>query len=628
MNEGGSPGRGRFWSYPHPFMDLSSYYVPRSAKEMFKMAQHLFCSHSEINSTIKNKCSYAQTELIYETEEKDEREIWQNLLESMDYEKFEYMLLLDLEVYGNAFSTIIFPTNRYATCPSCSETFLLKKATWRFNGGKFHVNCINKKCTYAGHMPKIEDRAVKNRKKARFLRWNPNEMSVLKNPFTGAKTFLYTPPKWMYDIVNKSEKDANKIFVEGTPLPLLQAIFQKKSFKFSPDMVNHISEPSVSMGDDGLGMPPLMSVYKDVWLYQVYRRAQEANGMENVLPMRILSPGGNQAGQMANQSMDLSMLMSRIHGMVRGHRRDQNAMFASPYPITLTEVGGDASRFSVSGELQFMRNNIIQGLQVPHTIASGEASWSGSSVSLRILENLYIVKIKGLDKFLRQFVVPKLKAAFDLPNITIRHRPFKMADDPQRQQIYVSLRGNNVISDQTMLEEMGIDSAKERERKIKESKERREQMAEQIMVQAKANGEATVLQAKFTTLAEMEQQKTQQNEIKAETMKDYEGIIDGDPGASDNATSLLRSVPVQEEPPTKGTGVKSIRHSPALLDTFADDFMASTSPETYPTMLQNLENTNPDLASLVKEKKSAADKKGSIYTLPEQRPPRSNKAGI
>lgn len=608
--------RSQFWSYPHPFLDLSQAYIPKSIPELYQWSLFLFLTHSEINSTIKSKCSYPLTDLVYDTDDEAASKSWRHWLDYLEYKVFEYKLLLDLEVFGNAFGSVVLPFDRYFLCTTCDEEILLKKSKqWEYKKHEFEVVCDQ--CNTKG-IRKIIDKENKDRSRVTLKRWNPMYITAHESPFSGDITYVYHINPTLKRALETDEQGRNKIVVEGTPLAFLKAAKNNEVVRFDKGKIFHLKEVSASFGDDGLGIPPLLSVFKDVWLYQVYSRAQEAVAMDHVLPLRLLSPAANSTDGSPHQDIDLGEWAGKMNGIVRTWRRDQNSIYTVPFPVNVNEIGGEALRLNVHQDMNILRNRIIQGLQVPPDLASGNMNWSGSSVALRMLENLFIVRLKSLDKLLSTHVLPQLRAFSGFVKIDIHHRSFKMADDVQRQNIALALRQTNTVSDQSTLSELGYDHAQEKARKKVEAQERRDDIMKQIESNAEATGRAMILQAEYAARAQVAQTKEQKLSADAAAMDKYRDAANDDPAVS-NATSVV-SAEIQ-------SAVKKPSFSKDILNSLADDILKSTPPDMLDDQLEYYEKANPDIAKAVRGRK-ASIKPLEIPAQPEQKPPRSTKAGI
>ena len=590
--------RGAVGAYPNPWFDLSSTYLPSSYKEMFRWCQYLYTSHSEIAPIVNKKCAYVITRLIYDTDQEQAKKLWKEVLETVCMiRRMEFMLLLDYEVYGNAYASIYYPFERYFQC-TCGAKQEARRKPWVYQDFKFVSTC--EKCGRKGTM-KATDKTVHNRSRTRVLRWNPQYVSIRHNPLTGKREYVYQIPKWVRQRIQNPR--VNRVLVEDTPLEFLEAVEQRKNLLFSPSNFYAFHNPSPSGEDDAYGMPPFMPIFKDAWLHQVYKRAQEAVAMEHVLPLTLLIPAP-VPGASPHASTNLAEWSRKMMEVVSMWRRDQNSIYTAPFPVTVENIRGDAASLSVHNELNMVRQEIAGGLDVPQEFLYGGLSWSGSSISLRVLENLFLNRVEQLNDFLNGFVIPKLQRFLSLPNVEIRHADFKMADDAQQKQIALNLRATNTLSDRTVIEELGFDAELEARRKKTEAAERAQELVQQMVLQAEAQGKALEKQTAY----QLKAQQAMQGDLSTQLATATQGLKKTGAAAGPSLPTL------------------KLVDNPVLTDMLVERFLKGPgSPDDKRYELMQLQTANPRLAAAIKERIRLVKRQASdpfMRALPEQKPPR------
>lgn len=642
---GGNASRNGFQNFPHQFFDLSSAYMPTSVKELFQWCRFLFVTHSEIAPIITKKCSYVITELVYDTKSKTQQDAWQELLErNLKIREFEYKMLLDREVYGNAFCSVSLPFERFTICKVCkTKTPLRNLKAWKYRDHEFTGKCPNEQCEQGDTTFEIQDVTVKNRKRIKLIRWCPLHIDIQYNPFTGRSMYVYKIPMWFKNQVMQYEDGANKLLVSDTPKVILDAIKQKKHIAIDSDNIYHMKNESVSSENDAYGLPPMLAVFKDAWLFQTYRRAQEAIAVDHILPMTLLIPSPAGDGTSPHMSTNLADWANSMQAMVQRWRRDQNAIFTAPFPATVEQIRGDAQALNVHNDMAQVRQQIAGGLDVPQEFIYGGLNWTGSSISLRVLENLFLTRITDLNNMIRDFIVPRLQQFCELPKIDIHHRDFKMADDAQQKQTAMGLRQTNTISDRTTVEELGFDWETEQERKKIEEEERLESMTRQVLKNAEIQGQAQLVTASYAAKAEVEAQKAREEAIRAATGQNYTfanaeaaNSIGTAQDQMGNMTQQLTSAAAGSAKPAGGSktsdkktgdkkpgGDQPMKYDEKTLDAMANHMLKSTPPDQIDSQLSALSQTNPELVKAVKGRMKMIQKQvKELKPLPDQKPPR------
>jgi hypothetical protein len=166
----------------------------------------------------------------------------------------------------------------------------------------------------------------------------------------------------------------------------------------------------------------------------------------------------------------------------------------------------------------------------------GGLIWSGSSITLRMLENDFIQnrsQLLDLVSWLKQ----KLRIWMSLPDCKqIRFADFRMADDIQKNQQLIGLNSQGKVSDQTLLTELGYDYDQEVKKRIEEIYVANYLMDLQSKGGAKSQGEAQLIQFNY-------QQKI--NELTQRAQADAEAKLGLPPGGMSNPDTPPGEAPDQ-----------------------------------------------------------------------------------
>ncbi len=76
--------------------------------------------------------------------------------------------------------------------------------------------------------------------------------------------------------------------------------------------------------------------------------------------------------------------------IVDRHRRDPNFKAVIPIPIGIGRIGGDGKAMMLTPELNYLTQTIVGGMGIPQEFLFGGLNFTGSSISLRTLENDFI----------------------------------------------------------------------------------------------------------------------------------------------------------------------------------------------------------------------------------------------
>jgi hypothetical protein len=127
----------------------------------------------------------------------------------------------------------------------------------------------------------------------------------------------------------------------------------------------------------------------------------------------------------------------------------------------------------------------------------GGMQYSGSNVSMRILENHFQDVRAQRKQLVTDFIIPNVSAFMGWEPVPCHYKRFKMADDLQRSAFYLQLNQAGKISDKSLLEDTDWVSRGESERIEFERKSILESQRKQALSQAAIQGEAQLIMAKY-----------------------------------------------------------------------------------------------------------------------------------
>jgi hypothetical protein len=491
---GADPRRGTV--YPSPFFDIAQTYMPPTVKELFRWCAYFFYKDPMIGSIVTKIAEYPVTDFVYNASEKHVRDGWKTLLEdTLNLKPFLIEVGLDYFTYGNAFISMNFPFIRWIQCSDCKKMFRLSDDdfSFKFRNFKFQFDCDGCKKNVTG---KIVDKAVKDRTGINFVRWDPKNIDINYNPITGKSKYRYKVPNKIRKALMRGDRE---ILVD-IPEVFLRAMEKRRDIQLSDQNLFHFKRPTLAEQDMGWGKPLIIHSMTRMFYLYVLRRAQEAIALQRIMPMEFIFPQAN-AQQDPYQHVNLNSWQGTVKEEVRKWKQDPNYISVVSVPLGFERLGGDGRALLLGPEIEVTNKEITGGMGVPLEFVFGGLSWSGSSVSLRTLENHFLMYRRLLLRFV-SWAKNRLKIYLGLPDIDLGFTEFKMADDIQRKQIVIQLNAANKISDHTMLTELGFDYDDEQEMIEKETDQRNQIQSMVMKAQTEAQGEAQVIQAKYQVRAQ------------------------------------------------------------------------------------------------------------------------------
>jgi hypothetical protein len=514
--------------YDSPFLDMTSTFIPRTIKAILRFVAAYVVGDGLVSACITKLAEYPITTLIYGDQDnkalKDDKTIiyWKNLLEK----KLKILRVLkqsgmDYYAYGNSIVSINYPFSRVLKCPRCKKEHFSDALKPKFKNFEFHAQCMEKSCRYNGKMEAF-DRPTKEIDKLSIVHWDIMCLDIKYNGITGDHFYYYTIPADLGNAIRRGDMD----IIKNTRLEVIEAVKRRKQLKLMADNVFHLKRPApqyIIPSERGWGIPVVMPIMKDIFHNRILKKGNEMIAFDHIVPLRIMFPQGT--GDVSpHATINLSGWKTKIEGELQKWRVDPNYISIVPIPIGIENFAGDAKLLMVTQEIKATEDNIIIGTGIIPEIVRGGASWSGSNVSLRVVENSFL-NHRDDSHELMDWIIDKASIFLDKPRIDIRMSDFKMADDLQKKQLMVNAalgsEADSLISQTTVIEELDFDPQKEYKRKEEELKRRIELRIKETEGLAEAQGAGNLISAMYQADAQMESQsRIEMHQLKNQEQRD------------------------------------------------------------------------------------------------------------
>ena len=490
--------------YPNPFFDLSKEYIPKSIKTLFKYCRTFYYTNGFINNVINKMTEYPITDILYEnTTSREAKEKYRDYFSKyLRLKSFLIEVGLDYFVFGNCFVSVNMKFKRYLKCTRCGETQPIESIPFKFKNYKFKGKC--QKCKIDDVTFTIRDTAIKNEEGLKFIRWAPENIDVSYDPFTGESEYYYSLDARIKNGIRNGKPE----IVAKVPELFIKGVKENKKILLEKSNLYHFKRPTLAEEGMGWGKPVVLSALKSIYYLQTLRRGNEAIATEHIIPKKALFP--QPTGTVDPMTMmSLSKWTGQLKAQVRKWKTDPNNIAIFPIPIGYQALMGEGKALLLFPELKFVEEEVINSLGMNSDMVRGSTSWTSSSISLRIMENHFLVYRELLLDFVNEFLIKKIKQNLQYPAAEIKFRRFRMSDDTEAKNILVNLNANNKISDNRMWDELGYDP--EDEQRLKEKSLDNELQLEQKKQQklAEIQGEAQITLGKYQVRAQSAAQNEQ-----------------------------------------------------------------------------------------------------------------------
>lgn len=468
--------------YPDPFFNLANQYLPTNLQDTFRWCRFYFYRNSTIQTIVVKLATYSMTDVVVEEQNPGIRGRWEELLlEKLAYNTFRVNVGLDYHCFGNAFVSIAFPFVKILRCRQCGRSTMAGKADYEYTNFQFRLTCAH--CGYIG-MADVDDHYVRAADRIRLVRWNPEYLDIETNEVSATSVYHLNLPTSFYNDLAAGRKE----LVETTPQKFLDAAKDRRSVAFSADNLFHMKRASISGEYPGWGVGRLMPVLQDAFYLQLMRRAQEAILAEHIVPLRILYPEVSAAGNPL-EMVSMSRWKAEMTSELNRWRKDPNLIPLASMPVGYQRVGGDGRQILLVPELETMNKLLCNAMGMPAELIFGGVSWSGSNVSLRMMENDFL-RYNEQQLSLLRWTIHKLSLYLDWTSPTATFKPFKMADDLQRMSFFSQLKQSGDLSRRSLVTYAGFDVDAENKMMAAEAADAQKAMTAQKVAEARAQGEA------------------------------------------------------------------------------------------------------------------------------------------
>ncbi len=448
--------------------------------------------------------------------------------------------------FGNAFVSVYFPFTRWLVCTQCDDRKNIEDCEYKVSGkGTFKTLC--KKCgSSTAH--KSEDVPLEQPQRINLVRFDPTNIAVRYNPISGRSHYRYVPSSDIRRAVFQGEPE----ILNELPAAFIEAVRENKAVKLAPWNIFHFKRPTLAEGDMGWGKPLILHSMKRVFYLNVLRKAQEQVAVEHIIPMDILFPTSSGPVNPFTHT-NMAETRSHIEDAVVRWRQDRNYKPVFPIPVGTARVGGDGRALLLGPEIDAVIAEIAAGMGVPREFVFGGLSWTGSSVSLRMLENHFLIYRKLMMRFV-VWMKDMLRIKYRLPDVSLRFADFKMADDIQKKQLLLQLNAGQKVGTPSLLQELDMDPEKQAD-EIASEMSKQGAINELLMKsQARAQGEALLVQTRYQARAqsimaeeEIAAQSRQMKTLEIENADQYASTVAQEKAQRLQAEAQLQAMQMQLE---------------------------------------------------------------------------------
>ena len=488
-------------AFTDPFQDIATTQMPTTMKSALWWSEYIWSLMGTYRMAMERIVAYFITDLEIggdaSDEEKDKYEEY--LSSRLDALSFLNLALRDRLCYGNSFSSVVVPFRRFLQCPKTGDLYPLKIVYNNFNfnfNDKFEFVATCPKTGWRGKWNVID----KPREEADHLilkRWDPHEIELLHDPYTDEVAYLWRIPEYYKQMIKKG----NLYHLERASKQVLEAIRTDKLFRFNPDAIYHMKEPTLAgIRNMGWGLPRSLINYRQLWYVQVLRRYNEAIALDYVIPFRLITPesrsGAGAGGISTADPMSIynaGDFRSQVKQMINKRRRDPATWQTLPFPVNYQMLGGDANQLAPTELIAQGFDTLLNESGAPVEFYNGNLSTQAAPVSLRLFESTHRQLVSDANRFL-QWIGQSISKIMSWEAVEISLKRVTIADDAAKQMAALQLMMGQQLSGKSGLDAVGYDWKTEQRRIADEASYQQELMAKQQQEAEQAGFAAQVSQ--------------------------------------------------------------------------------------------------------------------------------------
>lgn len=449
-----------------PFLLPSNQALPTELDSALDFCLYLYYMNPQYRRATIRTVSHFVTDIDFEGDSGDEKErnnLYDFLTQQLDI--FGMMLELGEEwgTYGNGFSRIHFPTDRFLADnekPGVSyslDSYNTEDIRYLWREMKYEVPDLKSAHLPAKQRKKVKlsffDQPSKDLSRIRLRKLDPRYVTLRHSFISGRTTIIYKfDPEFLSQLKKGMPWQANE-----TPIPMLKAIANEQEFEFHEGRVYHVKAPTISgVSNFGWGIPEVIANYRSLHQLQVYRKIDEAVGLDYMLPFRVFSPELSNVAQDGLKQMISAKWRSNVDELIKRRRADPFAMHAFPFPINYQEFGAQGKQLAPKDLIEFQTNDMLDSMGYPAELHRGTLAVQQIPTTLRMFENSFHFLHRHFDNYLK-WVTRQVLDYLGSEQIGVKLQLPRMADDLEARHIYLQLAAGAEIPREVAYKPFGID---------------------------------------------------------------------------------------------------------------------------------------------------------------------------
>lgn len=228
---------------------------------------------------------------------------------------------------------------------------------------------------------------------------NPDYIHVKKSPL-GDFSVSMRPDAALLRLVQSSNPDDIRLTKRMDP-EIVYHIRKGNNIPLDNFHISHLKMLAAPYDIHGTSI--LVSIYKDLMLYDQIREAKFAQAGNMINPITLVKVGGTEEGEMHPTANDLE----NYRQVFESAQYDRDFKIITHAGVKVERVGASGQIIDIAPDMDFIMNNIMYGLMVPKNILIQEgAGFQSASIGLEVLKQRY----ESFRNMMAQWLIRKIFA--------------------------------------------------------------------------------------------------------------------------------------------------------------------------------------------------------------------------
>jgi hypothetical protein len=228
---------------------------------------------------------------------------------------------------------------------------------------------------------------------------NPDYIHVKKSPF-GDYSISLRPDAALMRLIQSNNPDDVRLVSRLDP-EIAYHVRKGNSIPLDSFRVSHLKMLSSPYQIHGTSM--IVSIYKDLMLYDKLRESKFAQADNLVNPITLIKVGGATEGEFHASSEDLE----NYRQIFEQAQYDKDFKIITHAGVSVERVGASGQIIDIAADMTFIVENILYGLMTPKVVITQDgASFNSASIGLEVLRQRY----ESFRNMMAQWLIRKIFA--------------------------------------------------------------------------------------------------------------------------------------------------------------------------------------------------------------------------